>query len=92
MTDINGDKIPTKKCYVSMTDKFLSGWGMAQGKTNKLVIGVNDFDLCMKIKKNAKERSEMKYVNMSTRKPSFNKRRVLVSYKDSSELGEIWTK
>ena len=24
--------------YVTMTDKFMSGWGMAKGKTNKLVI------------------------------------------------------
>jgi len=24
--------------YVTMTDKFMSGWGMAEGKTNKLVL------------------------------------------------------
>lgn len=27
--------------YVSMTDKFMSGWGMAEGKLNKLVISCN---------------------------------------------------
>lgn len=28
----------SKKYYVSMTDKFLSGWGSSRGKTSKLVI------------------------------------------------------
>ena len=27
-----------RKYYVTMTDKFMSGWGEAAGKVNKLVI------------------------------------------------------
>ena len=27
----------TKKLYVTMTDKFMSGWGLADNKINKLV-------------------------------------------------------
>jgi len=29
--------IPKKKWYVTMTDKFMSGWGEARGKTNKFL-------------------------------------------------------
>ena len=54
--------------YVTMTDNFMSGWGLARNKTNKLVIECDDMNQAMLIEKNAKLRSEMRYVNIrSTR-------------------------
>jgi hypothetical protein len=84
--------IPKKKFYVTMTDKFMSGWGMAKDKTNKLVIGVDTYEQAEIIKSNAEKRDEMKYINITSRKPYYNSRTVKVSYKNIEELGEIWTK
>lgn len=83
--------IPKKAYYVSMTDKFMSGWGMAEGKINKYVIGCDTYEQASTIKRNAQNRREMKYINISSRKPTA-RRGVIYSYEDFSELGEIWTK
>jgi len=89
---MSGDKIKNKKWYVTMTDKFMGGWGMAQGKTNKLVIGCDTYDQAKRIARNAKLRNEMKYVNITSRKPYYNSRSVYVSYKDYRQLGSVWKK
>jgi hypothetical protein len=86
-------EIPKKKYYVTMTDKFMSGWGMAEGKTNKYVIGCNTYQQAETIVRNARKRSEMKHINIVVgRKPYFNPRRFIVSYQDYKELGAIWKK
>jgi len=87
-----GDEIPKKKYYVCMTDKFMSGWGKARNKINKLVIGCNTYEEAHTIQKNAMNRPEMKYVNITGNKPRYNKNRYYVSYMDFSEMGDIWTK
>ena len=83
--------IPTRKYYIVMTDSFMSGWGKAEGKTNKLVIGTDDYKLAQLIEHNAKERKEMKYVSIRTTKPNY-KSNIVVSYKDASELSGPWLK
>ena len=57
--------------YVTMTDKFMSGWGYAQNKTNKLIIECETFDKAAEIERAAKKRSEMKYINIRTTKPYY---------------------
>jgi ribosomal protein L5 len=79
-----------KKIYVAMTDKFMSRWGMAKDKTNKLVVETDSWEQAETIAKNAKKRSEMAYVNITGRKPHYNKRRFLTSTKKWSDLGGIW--
>lgn len=81
-----------KKYYVTMTDKFMSGWGMAYNKTNKLVIECNSMDDAIIIERNARKRSEMKYVNIVYKKPCYNSKKVMTSHKQFSEMGEIWKK
>lgn len=66
--------------YVTMTDKFMSGWGHARGKINKLVISCNTFDEALIVSANAERRAEMKYVNITAEKPYYNKDRYFVSY------------
>lgn len=80
------------KYYVTMTDKFMSGWGMAKDKTNKFLIECDNYDQAKTVFNNAKKRDEMIYVNILYSKPYYNKDRYLVSFRKVSELGEIWTK
>ena len=68
------------KYYVSMTDKFMSGWGHARGRTNKLVIECDTYDEALVVQSNAEARSEMKYVAICERKPYYTKDRYFVSF------------
>ena len=68
------------KCYVTMTDKFMSGWGQARGKINKLVISCDTREEAQIVFDNAESRDEMKYVNIVSGKPYYNPNRYLVSW------------
>ena len=50
--------------FVTMTDKFMSGWGHAQGRKAKLAIGPMKWDEAIQIEAAARRRSEMKYINI----------------------------
>jgi hypothetical protein len=74
--------------YVTMTDKFMSGWGTARGKINKLCIECETYEQAEIIERNASRRPEMKYINISKRLPSGS--RYLLTVQSFNELGEIW--
>ena len=57
--------------YVTMTDKFMSGWGPAKNKTNKLVIACSTYERAEKCYQKAKNRNEMIYVNICSKKPNY---------------------
>ena len=78
--------------YVTMTDKFMSGWGCSEGKINTYVIECESHQQAQICAKNARLRSEMKYINIVSKKPYYNQKRYLVSLKKFSDLGSIWTK
>jgi len=80
-----------KDWYVTMTDKFMSGWGHARNKTNKLVIGCDTLKEANIVADNARRRSEMKYVNISSNKPYYNSNDKLVSYHDKTDYAS-WFK
>lgn len=80
----------TTKFYVTMTDKFLSGWGLAENKVNKLVIECENYDQAQKISRAASDRDEMKYVNICSKLPYYNSARYYVSNKKFSDLGGRW--
>lgn len=77
------------KLYVTMTDKFMSGWGQAKNKTNKLIIECNSWKEAEAVERNAYKRPEMKYINICINKPRYGVN-VLESWKKYSELGKIW--
>lgn len=77
--------------YVTMTDKFMSGWGMAEGKTNKFIVVCESYDEAWIIKQNAEKRSEMKHINIVSSKPRYG-RNAIESWRRFDELGEIWKK
>ena len=76
--------------YVTMTDRFLSGWGMAEGKINKMVVECDTREQAETIEKNARNRQEMKYINITTRKPYYNSNKYFTSWKYYDQLGRIW--
>ena len=81
----------TQKFYVSMTDTFMSGWGMAKNKTNKYVVECDTYEQAVTIERNAKQRSEMKYVNICGKKPSYGSN-YLMSLNHYDDLGDVWKK
>lgn len=57
--------------WVTMTDKFMSGWGKARNTINKLVITCEDMTQAQIVEQNARYRSEMKHINIRSTKPSY---------------------
>ena len=72
--------------YVTMTDKFMSGWGMAKGNTNKLVIECENSVQAEKIAAYAYSYPEMKYINIRYSKPSYNSNKYITSWKLFSDM------
>ena len=79
-----------KKIYVTMTDTCLSGWGMTEGKTNKLIIQCDTIEQAEQIERVARYRDEMRYVNIRMTKPHYGAN-VLETWKTWGDLGEVWT-
>jgi hypothetical protein len=75
--------------YVRMTDKFMSGWGGAQGKSNVLVVQCDTFEQAEVIERNAKNRSEMRRVMICLNKPK-TRHGVVYSWKYFYDLGDVW--
>ena len=75
--------------YVTMTDKYLSGWGMSENKTNKLIIECQTIEQAEQIALVARYRDEMTYVNIRTTKPYYGAN-IVESWKNWDELGEVW--
>lgn len=78
--------------YVTMTDKFLSGWGQAKGKINKLVVRCETREQAIRIERNAHERSEMKTINVTQSEPYYSSTRYTVSWNDYADMGGNWIK
>ena len=75
--------------YVTMTDNFMSGWGPARNKTNKLIIECETMEQAAIIERNAKKRDEMRYVNIRSTKPHYGPR-VLESWKTFKDMDGPW--
>lgn len=82
-------KVELQPWYVTMTDKFMSGWGMAEGKINKLIIECETYEEAETIERNARNRNEMKFVHVTRTKPRYG-RNVLPSWKKYTDMGAIW--
>jgi 16S rRNA U516 pseudouridylate synthase RsuA-like enzyme len=78
--------------YVTMTDKFLSGWGMADKKIAKYVYECETLAEANIVADNANSRNDQKNVNITTRKPYYNKDRYYVSYKDKGNCSNWYEK
>lgn len=75
------------KLYVTMTDTFLSGWGMAENKISKYVIECDTYEEALIVQDNAKARTDMKHVSIAYSKPNYSKKRHHVSLVTKEEAG-----
>jgi len=78
--------------WVSMTDKYMSGWGHAKNKINKLVLPCKNFEEAEIVKRNARDRSEMKHINICSKKPYYNKNHYFTSYHNNSDYSTWYQK
>ena len=78
------------KLFVTMTDKFMSGWGLASGKTNKYVVECDNGEQAETIVRNAMRRPEMKHVSIRTSRPNYDAKTVLASFVTFNDLGDVW--
>ena len=67
--------------FVTMTDTFMSGWGHASYKINKLIFECESFNQACIVVQNAKDRTDQKYINIRYQKPYYNKDRYYPQYK-----------
>jgi hypothetical protein len=77
--------------YVTMTDSFMSGWGEATDKINKLIFVCEDEEAKI-VEDNAHERTDMKYINICASKPYYNKRDYLAQYKTKDDYSPWYIK
>ena len=73
------------KYYVTCTDKFLSGWGMAENKISKFVIECDSYADAEICKRNMEKEPVFKYVRIRTSYPKYDERRYHTSVKSFSE-------
>ena len=72
------------KMYVSMTDSFLSGWGLSEGKLNKIIFECDNFEEAMVVLNNAKNRKEMKYIKIHEKMPKYNENKYFIQMKNKN--------
>jgi hypothetical protein len=77
--------------YVTMTDSFMSGWGEANGRINKLVFVCHGYEAKI-VEDNAHERTDMKYINICINKPYYNKRDYLTQYQTKGDYKNWYIK
>lgn len=63
--------IPEAPYYVVAIDTFMSGWGEARDRTNKVVLPCESRRVAEKVLEYARSRSEMRQAKIISRKPRF---------------------
>lgn len=64
--------IPDAPFYVTCTDKFMSGWGPAKRRNNRLIFVCASMAEARTVYDNAVGRSDQKNVHICTRKPKLD--------------------
>lgn len=86
------DKESKPKFWVTATDTFMSGWGLAAGKTNKMVFPCATWEEAATVAQNLKDRSDMRYINICTRKPSYSPQKYYVSWGSKTKSRFFYSK
>lgn len=67
--------IPEAPYYVLANDRFLSGWGAAEGKTSVVILPCADYSEAQRVEEHALfQRSDMNRVRVLDHKPRLNHR------------------
>ena len=72
--------------YVSKTERIMRGWGLANERINKFIVICDNFEQAETIERLAKERPEMKYINICCNKPNLPKQKYLLSFRNFDEI------
>ena len=80
------------KVYVSMTDTFMSGWGRAENKINKLIFECDSEEEAQIVQQNATNRSDQEEIMITTCIPDFRGDEFLVQHKDKLEYPHWYKK
>ena len=80
-----------KQWYVTATDKFLSGWGKASGKTHKIIVVCKDFDQARKVKSNMQDDRTLKYVNITDVEPRYSSKKYTTNFIKAADA-PLWNK
>lgn len=75
--------------YATMFDRFMSGWGKAEGKKNKFIVSCDTYEQAETICRNARTRDEMYNIRITTTKPRQRKGQLL-TFKTYDQLGRMW--
>jgi hypothetical protein len=75
--------------YVKMNDNFMSGWGMAKGKTNVYQVECDTLEQATQIKNHALTRGEMSDITIRSTPVDKSPHR-LITEKHYSDLGGCW--
>lgn len=78
--------------YVTMTDTFMSGWGLAKGKTNKLIFECETLEEAKIVAYNAHNRTDQKRINICGTKPYYDKNRYYPQYITKKEYPSWYIK
>lgn len=62
-------EIPDAPFYVLSNDTFMSGWGVAEGRTNTCVLPCESEEEAERVARNARSRSDQKRVRIVANKP-----------------------
>lgn len=79
----------SRKIYVRMTDKWMSGWGACENKRNVLVIACDNWRQAEAIRRAALDRSEMRRVKIVGTMPR-ERAGVLYSVKTFDDMLGPW--
>lgn len=77
--------------YVTATDKFLSGWGMATGKVHKLIVVCKSMEQARRVEKNMKKDRTLSRVNIALDKPYYPKGKYTTKT-INAENAPLWNK
>lgn len=90
--DVIGNPIEVKSHHyiVTATDKAMSGWGRAEGKTHKQIVICEDWSQMCRVKRNLRQQG-FTYVNDCIRLPKYSSTRYTWSYHHANDC-PIWNK
>lgn len=82
------EKDPEGTVYVWMIDTFMSGWGKADGKTNRLIFVCGSPEEARIVMDNAEERSDTKNVTIASDPPQYYHKNWRSSGADYETMGQ----
>lgn len=82
--DVLGRQVNSEdyKCFVTMTDIIMSGWGLAENKTAKRVYLCKSFKIASELKSRISNRrdSGMRYINIVFSLPKYPQSKYVTTY------------